>query len=101
MRTPATALPLPALILNTTSPLTPLCSISFPHPVFQVFARGQDWSHPGLTPGFLLGPRHQELVRGRGPRHRGNYAGRVVKVRCGGEGVDCAILLLRCAHRLG
>lgn len=47
----------------------------------QVFARGQDGAHLGLTPGFLLGPRHQELVRGRAPRHRGNYAGRVLQVR--------------------
>ena len=28
----------------------------------QVFARGQDGEHDGLTPGFLEGPRHQRLV---------------------------------------
>ena len=36
----------------------------------QVFARGQDAAHPGLTPGFLEGAQHQRLVRGRAPRHR-------------------------------
>jgi putative protease len=49
-------------------------------PGLQVFARGQDGANAGLTPGFLQGPRHQELVRGRAPRHRGNYAGKVLKV---------------------
>jgi len=44
-----------------------------------VFARGQDGEHRGLTPGFLEGPRHQRLVRGRAPRHRGVYAGRVTR----------------------
>ncbi|GIL60544.1 hypothetical protein Vafri_15096 [Volvox africanus] len=43
----------------------------------QVFARGQDGDHRGLTPGFLEGVRHQRLVRGRAPRHRGVYLGRV------------------------
>ena len=37
----------------------------------QVFARGQDEDYNGLSTGFLTGPRHQELVRGRSPRHRG------------------------------
>ncbi len=46
----------------------------------QVFARGQDEQQRGLTPGFLEGPRHQRLVRGRAPRHRGVLAGRVVQV---------------------
>ncbi|KAJ9533871.1 hypothetical protein QJQ45_026959, partial [Haematococcus lacustris] len=41
---------------------------------------GQDGEHRGLTPGFLEGPQHQHLVRGRAPRHRGVYAGRVVEV---------------------
>ena len=31
----------------------------------QVFARGQDADHDGLTRGFLEGPAHQRLVRGR------------------------------------
>ena len=43
----------------------------------QVFARGQDGEHDGLTRGFLEGPRHQRLVRGRGPRHRGVLLGEV------------------------
>ena len=43
-----------------------------------VFARGQDEKHDGLTPGFFEGPRHQRLVRGRSPRHRGMHVGRVV-----------------------
>eukprot|EP00466_Bigelowiella_natans_P012210 jgi/Bigna1/34861/e_gw1.7.7.1 len=47
----------------------------------QVFARGQDGEHKGLTPGFLEGPKHQRLVRGRSPRHRGVYVGRVTHVR--------------------
>ena len=46
----------------------------------QVFARGQDGEHDGLTPGFLEGPRHQRLVRGRAPRHRGVLLGEVVRV---------------------
>ncbi len=47
----------------------------------QTFSRGQDAHHDGLTPGFLLGPRHQELVIGRNPRHRGLHLGRVEAVR--------------------
>lgn len=43
----------------------------------QVFSRGQDASSDGLTPGFLLGPRHQSLVLGRNPKHRGLYIGEV------------------------
>lgn len=46
----------------------------------QVFARGQDEEQRGLTPGFLEGPQHQRLVRGRAPRHRGVLAGRVTHV---------------------
>ena len=46
----------------------------------QVFARGQDASHTGLTSGFLLGPRHQELVRGRAPKHRGVFLGHVQEI---------------------
>ena len=45
-----------------------------------MFARGQDEQQRGLTPGFLEGPQHQRLVRGRAPRHRGVLAGRVVQV---------------------
>ncbi len=46
----------------------------------QVFARGQDGGHGGLTPGFLEGSQHQRLVRGRSPRHRGNFLGAVQAV---------------------
>ena len=49
-------------------------------PLSQVFARGQDEEHRGLTPGFLEGPQHQRLVRGQAPRHRGALAGRVLRV---------------------
>ena len=45
----------------------------------QLFSRGQDESHGGLTPGFLDGTKHQRLVRGRSPRHRGVHVGRVAK----------------------
>eukprot|EP00959_Pyramimonas_sp_CCMP1952_P102749 2148940-Pyramimonas_sp.AAC.1 len=48
--------------------------------VKQVFSRGQDEEHDGLTPGFLAGVTHQRLVRGRAPRHRGVLVGRVSKV---------------------
>ena len=46
----------------------------------QVFSRGQDENFDGLSPGFLLGVQHQNLVRGRNPRHRGLLVGRVVSV---------------------
>lgn len=52
-------------------------------PLRQVFARGQDADHDGLTPGFLEGVRHQRLVRGRAPGHRGVLVGEVVDVRRG------------------
>lgn len=45
----------------------------------QVFSRG-------LTPGFLEGSRHQRLVRGRFPKHRGVQLGEVTGVR--GRQVD-------------
>ncbi|KAJ8601617.1 hypothetical protein CTAYLR_007255 [Chrysophaeum taylorii] len=44
----------------------------------QVFSRAQDEAHDGLDAGFLDGARHQALVRGLAPRHRGIFAGRVV-----------------------
>ena len=47
----------------------------------QVFARGQDSDNDGLSPGFLEGPRHQRLVRGRAPKHRGVLVGRVRAVQ--------------------
>ncbi|GAX79879.1 hypothetical protein CEUSTIGMA_g7319.t1 [Chlamydomonas eustigma] len=46
----------------------------------QVFSRGQDGEYRGLTPGFLEGVAHQRLVRGRAPRHRGVYLGKVEAV---------------------
>lgn len=49
----------------------------------QVFARGQDGEHGGLSPGFLEGSFHQRLVRGRNPRHRGNFLGTVQRVARG------------------
>lgn len=45
----------------------------------QLFSRGQDESHDGLSPGFFQGSQHQRLVRGRSPRHRGIHLGRVVE----------------------
>ena len=44
------------------------------------FARAQDEEHGGLTHGFLDGPKHQMLVRGRNPRHRGIYVGQIVDI---------------------
>lgn len=44
----------------------------------QMFSRGQDESNDGLTPGFFEGSKHQRLVRGRSPRHRGIHMGRVL-----------------------
>lgn len=46
----------------------------------QVFSRGQDVDADGLTPGFLPGPRHQSVVIGRNPRHRGVFVGEVLAV---------------------
>lgn len=43
----------------------------------QVFSRGQDEANNGLSPGFFEGSKHQMLVRGRSPRHRGVHVGRV------------------------
>jgi len=51
----------------------------------QVFSRGQDEQFDGLSPGFLLGVRHQSLVRGRNPRHRGLLLGRVSGITGAGE----------------
>lgn len=48
----------------------------------QVYSRG-------MGPYFLSGTNHQEVVRGRGPRHRGVLMGRVEKVE--GESVRIAV----------
>lgn len=53
----------------------------------QVFSRGQDPDHDGLTPGFLDGPAHQSLVIGRNPRHRGLCLGEVHAVSASGVAV--------------
>ena len=53
----------------------------------QVFSRGQDTEHKGLTPGFLEGPVHQRLVRGRAPRHRGVLLGTVAAIKGGRVGL--------------
>ena len=45
-----------------------------------VFSRAQDGAHDGLTHGFYGGSKHQTLVRGRNPRHRGLFVGEVVGV---------------------
>lgn len=47
----------------------------------QLFARGQDEEHDGLSPGFLEGPQHQRLVRGIAPKHRGVLVGTVCAVQ--------------------
>lgn len=46
----------------------------------QTFARGQDEFYDGLSAGFLNGVKHQQLVRGKSPRHRGSLAGKVLAV---------------------
>eukprot|EP00636_Phaeomonas_parva_P019277 CAMPEP_0118883032 /NCGR_PEP_ID=MMETSP1163-20130328/22176_1 /TAXON_ID=124430 /ORGANISM="Phaeomonas parva, Strain CCMP2877" /LENGTH=1096 /DNA_ID=CAMNT_0006820315 /DNA_START=59 /DNA_END=3349 /DNA_ORIENTATION=+ len=51
----------------------------------QVFARAQDETHDGLTLGYLNGTAHQEVVRGRSPRHRGLCLGRVTRVSTKGD----------------
>ncbi|MEM7674870.1 MAG: U32 family peptidase [Myxococcota bacterium] len=44
----------------------------------QVFARGQDENFDGLSAGFLNGANHQNLVRGKSPRHRGLLLGTIL-----------------------
>ncbi len=61
----------------------------------QVFARGQDGEHRGLTPGFLEGPAHQRLVRGRAPRHRGVFAGTVTRAAGGRVWIAMAVRVPR------
>jgi len=55
----------------------------------QVFARGQDAEHDGLSPGFMDGPRHQHLVRGQAPKHRGTLVGTVVSM----SGTEASFML--------
>ena len=67
----------------------------------QVFARGQDGGHGGLTPGFLEGSRHQRLVRGRSPRHRGNFLGAVQAVSGAKAGTGGGRGVARCCCLMG
>ncbi|CAB9513182.1 Uncharacterized protease [Seminavis robusta] len=53
----------------------------------QLFSRGQDEEHDGLSSGFFDGSHHQNLVRGRSPRHRGIHCGRVLKGTSGKKGL--------------
>src|SRR5437867_8525778 len=48
----------------------------------QVYSRG-------LGPYFLTGTNHQQVVRGRTPRHRGVQVGKVVRVLSDGVHVKC------------
>jgi putative protease len=48
----------------------------------QVYSRG-------LGPYFLTGTNHQQVVRGRAPRHRGVQVGTVVRVLSDGVHVKC------------
>ena len=57
----------------------------------QVFARGQDSERDGLTAGFLRGPKHQSLVVGNAPRHRGVLAGRIVEVYPKKSGLEVVV----------
>ena len=57
----------------------------------QVFARGQDSERDGLTPGFLRGPKHQSLVVGNAPRHRGVLAGLVKEVYAKKSGLELVV----------
>mmetsp|Transcript_30018 Transcript_30018/g.82361 ORF Transcript_30018/g.82361 Transcript_30018/m.82361 type:complete len:1108 (+) Transcript_30018:57-3380(+) len=59
----------------------------------QVFARGQDAEHDGLSPGFLDGARHQRLVRGLVPKHRGVLAGTVAFFDASGPRVSIVLRL--------
>lgn len=54
----------------------------------QVFSRGQDEDYNGLSAGFLAGVRHQDLVRGNAPRHRGLLAGKVIGITSKGVMVN-------------
>ncbi len=54
----------------------------------QVYSRG-------LGPFFLTGTNHQTVVRGRAPRHRGVWMGRVVRVER-----ECAVIETTEVHRI-
>ena len=55
----------------------------------QVFSRGQDSEHGGLTMGFFEGPQHQTLVRGNSPRHRGVFVGTI----CMESSAKCGLII--------
>ncbi|WP_199320105.1 U32 family peptidase [Leptolyngbya sp. FACHB-261] len=59
-------------------------SVEAERDINQVFSRG-------LTPGFLEGARHQRLVQGRAPRHRGVKVGEVIKTTERGVVVQLSI----------
>lgn len=65
-------------------PIVPQRQLSLPNEsvskaeLAQLFSRGQDETHDGLSAGFFDGSKHQDLVRGRSPRHRGVHIGRIV-----------------------
>lgn len=63
-------------------------SASMRRDLAQVFSRGQDESYDGLSAGFLAGVRHQDLVRGNSPRHRGLLVGKVIGVTSKGVNVN-------------
>lgn len=56
----------------------------------QVFSRGQDEDFNGLSAGFLAGVKHQNLVRGNAPRHRGLLVGKVLDVST--KGISVSVL---------
>lgn len=54
----------------------------------QVFSRGQSAQADGLTPGFFDGSKHQDLVIGRNPRHRGLFIGEIRSISQRGFTLD-------------
>lgn len=60
----------------------------------QTFARGQDGQYDGLSAGFLTGVKHQALVRGNSPRHRGLYIGKVLSVSNSKGGMPSVVVEL-------
>ena len=54
----------------------------------QVFSRGQDAQHDGLSTGWLEGVNHQTIVRGDAPKHRGVMVGELLSVSTKGDATD-------------
>lgn len=84
-------------VANTPTPSSALLTPQQRRMLQQVFARGQDIDHDGLSPGFLEGPRHQQVVRGRAPRHRGVLMGTLLRCLPGPE----PAVVLRCVRGAG